>query len=369
MLPVALGCGNDSAFTSAEPEESVEISAPGDRWEPTVTVIYTDEYTDGTPGGVKDYSLIREPSGLYHIFHIADPWLGWQNGGEANLVHAVSSNLLSWTRRDRIELSHDSWSRTNIWAPHVYEEDGEYYMFYTGVEWGEEVDPEHPGSGYHWERIGMATPTDASLDSWEPLNDTGLVLDGPHQTDPRTSWSCYGVEGPWHHDCRDPFVIKVGDEYLMYVCVRLADYSAAIAIARATDLLLADWEWDDDYLHFTNLGNKAESPNIHKVGSYYYLFWTGSGSTVRVARSLEPDSGFTVLTDTQGMDLGYANEVLIQPTKKIFGAIGNGDGSQGAYELQLKKLEIIQNGSPIVYTREFKTGDWPKPPPYDPNLP
>ena len=54
------------------------------------------------------------------------------------------------------------WDNLHVWAPHIVEQDGVFYMFYTGVTWV-------PGVYNRYQRMGVATSTD--LETWNRLDE------------------------------------------------------------------------------------------------------------------------------------------------------------------------------------------------------
>jgi hypothetical protein len=336
LIPLVFGCGRDTECRKDDP---------------VVAVFYRDDYPDPQMGGVKDYTLVLR-NGTYHIFHIGDPRRGWMHGGETDFVHATSDDLVHWTRQPRLDLRHPDWSRSNLWSPSIYAENGVYYMFYTGVEWGPEVDSIHSEPAYNWQRIGLAVSWD--LRTWTPAVGDGMVLDGPsHDLYP---WSAYGSHGTWRNDCRDPFVLHTDGGYVLFAAVRLYDGETlgpmAIAVAHSENLL--EWTWGG-YLPVTQ-GAKAESPNVIRRGRYYYLFWTGAGSAIEVARSTHADTDYNRIP-SQGVNYGYAGEILIEPDRNVWGAIGRGDEFLEAYVLQLKKVVFADHAPVPVLAQEFRRSE------------
>jgi hypothetical protein len=204
------------------------------------------------------------------------------------------------------------------------------------------VNPDHPGAAYNRQRIGLAVSSD--LFTWTRVSGNSLILDGPSHD--QYAWSAYGTDGPWRNDCRDPFVLKTGDHYLLFAAIRMYDGAAlgpmAIAVARSSDL--QDWTWESP-LPVTQ-GATAESPFVIERGGFYYLFWTGAESRIRVARSAQADSGY-VRVSSEGVDYGYAADILIEPDRYVWGAIGRGDEYLESYVLQLKKLVFAADAVPV----------------------
>ena len=297
-----------------------------------MTFTYLDVYDNPEEGGVKDYSVVKAGA-TYHIFHISDPRIGWQNRGEKAFVHATTNDFVTWTRHERIELKDPSWSGTNVWAPHVFEEAGTYYMFYTGVEWSSETG----GTSMNFQRIGLATSTD--LFDWTLYNGNGLVLDGPWHD--QYDWSVFGTPNEsWKNDCRDPFVYHDGDEYVMLNSIRTPSGQMAIALAKSTDLL--NWSWSH-HLPVT-VGDVSESANMVKVDSTYYVIWTSSwDGEIQIASATDIDGPY-VLETSEGL-YGYANETMNHNGRLFYGAI------VGDFALQISELTIDVGGSPVATTK------------------
>lgn len=350
-------------------------------------ILYEIRYTDpgcDNPGdendwigGVKDFSLI-EANGEYHLFHIGDPKNRWNidvnehdpypGYGERNFGHAVSQDLRSWSTLSRIELrdtSPDGWSRSHVWAPHVFEMDGLYCMFYTGVYWDE-----NGGSGYNRQQTGLATSTDLSswtrYDDGDPNTGPGFLLAGP---DPALNdWCRWGRDLPWGDDCRDPYVFDDGDKYVMFLTVRMLDWKPVVATATNPSRDLVTWQWDTEvppteypgypgYIEVTaTTQGAAESPNLLKHNGKYYLFWTSENEfdNIKVVRSETSIYGpYEPLTQDDYQDLyGYANEQLeLSDGRTVYGAI------RGDYELFLRRLYVNEITTPSIQTLYFKDYD------------
>jgi predicted GH43/DUF377 family glycosyl hydrolase len=84
--------------------------------------------------------LLRD--GRYHMFFCyrrSANFRGRENG--YRIGYAVSDDLSHWTRDDSkagIDVSEDGWDSEMISYPHVFELDGDTYMFYLGNEVGRE---------------------------------------------------------------------------------------------------------------------------------------------------------------------------------------------------------------------------------------
>lgn len=228
----------------------------------------------------KDFSIVKR-EGLYHIFwtrtSIADP-----NGvTETALGHAVSWDLYNWTQRDSvIPVRPGEWDHHRIWAPHVVESDGVWYMFYTGVT-------DQPGSYAFHQRTGLAVSTD--LDTWtrvdEPIYDCGDI-----------PWSYCDPLLPAGGNLRDVFVMQDPDEagrWLMYqTAIPASDPVRYVVDVAATVDGFESWEdvgplWTT--YHATTGRELCESPHLFSHdGTWYLLFTTNAGNPLAWATGSSP---------------------------------------------------------------------------------
>jgi hypothetical protein len=87
------------------------------------------------PGGyVVDHALIKK-DGLHHLFYIRGiAATNWPEYPLFNFGHAVSHDLKNWEiRQPVLQCPQTGWDQYQVWAPHIIEHEGTYYMFYTGV--------------------------------------------------------------------------------------------------------------------------------------------------------------------------------------------------------------------------------------------
>lgn len=79
--------------------------------------------------------------GLYHMFFCFRNVFGFREGsvGTYRIGHAVSKDLVDWTREDDsmgIEVSSTGWDSEMLAYPHVFEMDGKVYLLYNGNGFG-----------------------------------------------------------------------------------------------------------------------------------------------------------------------------------------------------------------------------------------
>lgn len=218
------------------------------------------QFTD--PGSyLKDFSIIKA-GGDFHIFYIrgrAGSTESWEElGNEVDFGHATSRNLRDWNIAAPVMKTRPgTWESRNVWAPHVVEHDGRFYMYYTGVNQNVA------------QQIGLAT-AEADLLLW------WRHPDNPVLTPP--VWSGWS-EDEWS-DGRDPCVLLGDDKHYLYYSTAGPNPAGAtkegvIAVAESTDLV--HWETVGpavltDYI--------PESPCVFQHGEHYYLITSAQGRGV-----------------------------------------------------------------------------------------
>lgn len=192
---------------------------------------------------INDHCLIRGDDGQWHMFGIthAEPAAPLD---ERNFAHATSNELTAspWTKQPFALITDESWGERHLWAPHVIKHEDLYYMFYCA---GADDNTRY--------RIHLATSSD--LWHWERHASNPLIEDG--------------------YDARDPMVLRVGDQWVMYYTATdqpIGGYHI-VACRTSTDLL----NWGERRIVFQDaesgtFGGGTESPFVVRRGEYYYLF-------------------------------------------------------------------------------------------------
>ncbi len=147
------------------------------------TRIYDPSVGEDEPWYINDHTIVQGPDGTWHMFGIthAEPADALD---EKHLAHATAPSLQGpWTKQEFALDADPFYGETHLWAPHVIEVDGVFYMFYAG---GGPDNAEYA--------INLATSTD--LWTWTRHPDGPLFRDG--------------------YDARDPFVIRIGEQWVMY---------------------------------------------------------------------------------------------------------------------------------------------------------
>jgi hypothetical protein len=212
----------------------------------------------------KDFTIVKH-DGLYHLFYTRRNTSAPAESTENDLGHAVSADLFGWTHlAPKLPVRPGKWDNRHIWAPHVIESGGVFYMFYTGVT-------HVPGSFTEHQRIGVATSTD--LLNWNRLDAPVLSCDDVPWAycDPLSPVTAF----------RDPFVLadpSAPGEYWMFYSTSLdSDPTSMISgIAGSADLggtwgNVGALDVTNDMVTFSEL---SESSHLFEHDGLYYLVWT-----------------------------------------------------------------------------------------------
>ncbi|WP_020387805.1 family 43 glycosylhydrolase [Kribbella catacumbae] len=203
---------------------------------------------DPTPAGppyqyMNDHCLIRGKDGSWHLFGIIGdcaPVGSFPDGAkEIHINHATAPRLKGPWRTQPHVLTVDPayFKEEHLWAPHVIEHDGTYYMYYAAG-----------GAGC---AINLATSRD--LFSWRRIP-TGPVFRGLV--------------------ARDPYVTRIDGAWVMYYC-EIAGWGShhTVAARTSSDLLT----WSEPRTVFTDASTDSnasvtESPYVVQRDGWWYLF-------------------------------------------------------------------------------------------------
>jgi arabinan endo-1,5-alpha-L-arabinosidase len=226
--------------------------------------IYDPSVGEDSKWYINDHCFIRGNDGLWHLFGIthrepADPM------NERHFAHATAKTLLQkqWDKQPfALSVAAKPWREIHLWAPHVVEHDGLYYMFYCAG------DEDHTKYKLH-----LATSKD--LRKWNRVKENPMVVDG--------------------FDARDPFVTKVGDKWVMYYTAtsKPSENSNHIVVRLTSEDLV---HWSNRKVVFTDpskgkWGGPTESPFVVRRGDSWYLFIgprNGAYNSTDVFRSNDP---------------------------------------------------------------------------------
>lgn len=205
--------------------------------------VYDPGAGEPRPWYINDHTFVRAADGTWHLFGITheEPAAPLD---EDHFAHATAPSLTGpWTKRPfALSVDPDYFNETQLWAPHVLEHEGVYYMFYCGG-----------GDDSRSYAISLATSTD--LYHWTRHPDGPLFRDG--------------------FDARDPYVTKIGNRWVMYYTANSdpAGGNHIVAYRTSTDLV----HWGERRVAYTDpaqgtFGGPTESPFVVRHGAYWYLF-------------------------------------------------------------------------------------------------
>lgn len=194
---------------------------------------------------INDHCFIRGADGTWNLFGIthAEPSDALD---EDNFAHATSKALLErpWKKQPfALTVAPQApWKEEHLWAPHVVVHDGAYYMYYCAGD-----------ADHEKYKIHLATSKD--LKTWTRHPKNPMVVDG--------------------FDGRDPFVMRIGGEWVMYYTATSAPSGGNHVVKFATSPDLTTWKVRGTV--FTDpstgkYGGPTESPFVVKRGTRYYLF-------------------------------------------------------------------------------------------------
>jgi hypothetical protein len=256
--------------------------------------IYDPGAGEAEPWYINDHCFIRGRDGMWHLFGITrqEPARALE---EIHLAHATADELTQrqWEKQPfALTADFENHGEVHLWAPHVIEHDGLYYMFYcAGAAKGERSQID--GENY---RIHLATSSD--LRHWTRHAANPLFVDG------------------W--DGRDPMVIRVGDpshaqEWVMYYTATSEPSGGNHVVAYRTseDLI----HWSERGIAFTDpsrgrWGGPTESPFVVRRGEWYYLFIGPRQGYVGTDVFRSQDPLHFELTDKVGHIPSHAAEVV-----------------------------------------------------------
>jgi len=221
---------------------------------------------------IADHTWIRDANGLYHLF--------FHNEGHAGgsaIEHYVSADL------ERLEYagvalapSAGGWDRGGLWAPHVVENQGTYWMFYTGVTAARGPDAE--------QRIGLARSVDlvhwtrAAVNRCAETTGDGCVYECD---EPWTAWG--GASAPYDRQCRDPFVLRdaASGRWVMFTTAKSTNTFGVATVAYSDDLV--GWTGAGyidatrrlaDGIGAQRTGGEAENPHVVAHDGIYFLLFS-----------------------------------------------------------------------------------------------
>jgi hypothetical protein len=209
-----------------------------------------------TEFGLKDHHVFSY-DGHYYVISNYLP-------NERFFAYARSPDLCNWENLTPVLNQRQSvWDSSAVWAPFVFEENGTFYLFYTGVK----------GTvPYMTQSIMLATSTDpADPGAWIQQD---MIFQPDHEN---MVWE----DNQWA-DCRDPMVMKIDDTYYLYY-TGLDEDGGIIGLATANS---PEGPWQDEGSILTiNELPIPESATVTPYNGFFYLFYNHLGGQYRVGSS------------------------------------------------------------------------------------
>lgn len=211
-----------------------------------------------------------EKAGRHHMFHLQtaasiDPTPAIRDASGVSIGHAISDDFRHWHELPTALTPGPAaaWDNANLWSGCVAEKDGQYYLYYTGLN----AAPEHR----HIQKICVATSPDLLTWKKHPHNP---ILEADeryyhHSSEPNG----LGHIGAW----RDPFVFKdpYSDRRYMTISARTkcddTEYNGSVALAESEDMI----HWTVHPPIFSpGVYDEIEVTRVIHHNGYYYLFFT-----------------------------------------------------------------------------------------------
>jgi beta-fructofuranosidase len=226
-------------------------------------LVYDPSVGEDVPWYINDHTFFCDQAGTWHLIGIthaepADPH------DETRLAHATSPALHGpWTKQPFALTADPDRGESLLWAPHVIEHDGRYWMFVCAG-----------GPSMTEYRLHLATSHDGAV--WERHPGNPLVVDG--------------------YEARDPMVLRVGDRWVMYyTATREPSGGQFVVVATESDDLV---HWEGRRIAYTDpcagtFGGPTESPFVVARDGRFYLFigpdWQGLLDSLEQAGRYDPD--------------------------------------------------------------------------------
>jgi len=276
--------------------------------------IYDPSVGENEKWYINDHCFFRGADGTWHLFGIthAEPAKPLD---EKNFAHAISPELTAnpWQKKPFIlSAVKEKWNEEHLWAPHVIKHDNKYWMFYCA---GDEDHTKY--------KIHLATSKD--LNTWVRHPQNPMVVDG--------------------FDARDPFILKLGDEFIMYYTATDPPEKGhhIVAYRKSKDLV----NWGEKNICFRDeevgkWGGGTESPFVVRRGKYYYLFIGPRGGYVGTDVFRSENPFLWKLDDIVGHIESHALEVIRDTDGKWY-ASHCGWGRGGVYLAPLSWLDGLDD--------------------------
>jgi len=220
---------------------------------------------------IADHTWARDRFGTYHLFFHTEGIYA-----PSQIEHYTTADFRTfYYQGTALRPSSAAWEASGLWAPHIVEYGGTWFMFYAGNE------GTGPGSK---ERIGLATSTDLYTWTRYPVNNCPGTAGNGCVYDCAEGWTTWGnAPGSWNQQCRDPFVIRddVNGCWLLFATAKSTNGYGVVTVAHSTNL--RDWS-GAGFINATRrlaggrggqpTGGQCENPFVMSHDGTRYLLFT-----------------------------------------------------------------------------------------------
>ena len=210
-------------------------------------------YTPPGSNYLNDHTLAHGPDGAWHLYATTNDSEGTPSE-ENDIAHAVAPSLLGpWTAREPVMHLRADLHEAVLWAPYVFEPRPHAWLMVYWAGWNSP----RPAKGLP----GLRLARSEDLSSWRRVE----VGSEPANSLPGG---------------RDPFALRVGDQYLLYSVGVDEQQHGQIVVSASNDPLGRTWSELSpvltDPVPSFDWGN-LESPFVVPYEGQYYLFVTRTG--------------------------------------------------------------------------------------------
>ncbi len=177
-----------------------------------------------------DHTVIYHPvEEKWHLYGIQKPMVSF--------IHLTADSLTqkAWRKQEPF-----SYNDMEIWAPHILQHDGLFYMFYTSIGVPRQI------------RYAVSE----DLNNWRHPSAEPLFAFSNDFTDDMKN--------------KDPMVLRLEDQWIMYYSMLKDEKHWVVGYSTSLDLL----DWSDPKICFDEFTEEpsVESPFVVRRGEFYYLF-------------------------------------------------------------------------------------------------
>ncbi len=241
LILLAMACGEEDHHTNPAPTPPSPYACDSTASSPLLASKLDDDDGDGDPldedypdindedDDIADHCWIEDRTGTFHLFFHTES----RFQAPSHIDHYTTRDFQSLSYvGTALDVAPGAWDADGVWAPHIIEHDGTYYMFYTGVR----------GNGVEQvQRTGIATSTDLTNWTRYPINRCGGTTGDGCVYECNEPWTTFSEGGEYDRQCRDPFVIwdERTQRWLTFNTAKDLNTAGVVTVASASNL--TDW--------------------------------------------------------------------------------------------------------------------------------